>query len=114
MQVTASPAVAVPGVWRYSSSRSGVLITAVDTTIVVVTLPNIHRCLHVEPAMLIWLIAGYLLVITVLLTHVGRFGDMFCRVRLYEAGWSACTSARGNAERRLWLERRLRLETSDA
>jgi len=101
-------------VWRYSSSRSGVLITAVDTTIVVVALPNIHRCLHVEPAMLIWLIAGYLLVITVLLTHVGRFGDMFCRVRLYEAGWSACTSARGNAERRLWLERRLRLETSDA
>jgi MFS family permease len=32
-------------------------------------------------------IIGYLLVITVLSAQVGRLGDMFGRVRMYEAGF---------------------------
>jgi MFS family permease len=57
---------------------TGVLIiTAVDTTIVVLALPEIERDLHVPLASVIWVIIGYLLVITVLATQVGRLGDMF-------------------------------------
>ena len=66
---------------------TGVLITAVDTTIVVLALPEIERNLHVALASVIWVIIGYLFVITLLATQVGRLGDMFGRVRMYEAGF---------------------------
>ena len=63
------------------------MIAAVDTTIIVLALPAIQRSLHVGLASVIWVIIGYLLVITVLSTQVGRLGDMFGRVRAYEAGF---------------------------
>lgn len=66
---------------------TGVLITAVDTTIVVLALPEIEADLHVALASVIWVIIGYLFVITLLATQVGRLGDMFGRVRMYEAGF---------------------------
>ncbi|HTV10229.1 MAG TPA: MFS transporter [Acidimicrobiales bacterium] len=66
---------------------AGVLITAIDTTIVVLALPEIERGLHVALNSVIWVVIGYLLVITLLATQVGRLGDMFGRVRMYEAGF---------------------------
>jgi EmrB/QacA subfamily drug resistance transporter len=66
---------------------TGVLITAVDTTIVVLALPEIERGLHVALSSVIWVVIGYLLVITLLATQVGRLGDMFGRVRMYEMGF---------------------------
>jgi EmrB/QacA subfamily drug resistance transporter len=66
---------------------TGVLITAVDTTIVVLALPAIERALRVALASVVWVIIGYLLVLTLLATQVGRLGDMFGRVRMYEAGF---------------------------
>ena len=65
----------------------GVLITAVDATIVVLALPEIQRSLHIGLASVIWVVIGYLLVITLLSTQVGRLGDMFGRVLMYEAGF---------------------------
>jgi EmrB/QacA subfamily drug resistance transporter len=65
----------------------GVLMAAIDTTIVVLALPQIERSLHVSLSGVVWVIIGYLLVITVLATQVGRLGDMFGRVRMYEAGF---------------------------
>ena len=65
----------------------GVLIAAIDTTIVVLALPEIQRSLGIGLAAVIWVIIGYLLVITVLSTQVGRLGDMFGRVRMYKAGF---------------------------
>ncbi|MGH9304876.1 MAG: MFS transporter, partial [Acidimicrobiales bacterium] len=66
---------------------AGVLITAVDTTIVILALPEIESSLHISLSSVIWVIIGYLLVITLLSTQVGRLGDMFGRVRMYEAGF---------------------------
>jgi EmrB/QacA subfamily drug resistance transporter len=66
---------------------TGVLITAVDTTIVVLALPEIQRALHIGLSSVIWVIISYLLVITILATQVGRLGDMFGRVRMYETGF---------------------------
>ena len=65
---------------------AGVLMTAVDTTIVVLALPEIQRSLHVALSDVIWVIISFLLVITLLATQVGRLGDMFGRVRMYEIG----------------------------
>jgi len=66
---------------------TGVLITAVDTTIVVLALPEMQRALHVGLSSVIWVVIGYLLVITLLSTQVGKIGDMFGRVRMYETGF---------------------------
>ena len=67
---------------------SGVLMTAVDTTIVVLALPEIQRSLDVTLTNVVWVIISFLLVITLLATQVGRLGDMFGRVRMYEAGFA--------------------------
>jgi EmrB/QacA subfamily drug resistance transporter len=66
---------------------TGVLITAVDTTIVVLALPEIQRTFHIGLASVIWVIIGYLFVITLVSTQVGRLGDMFGRVSMYEMGF---------------------------
>jgi EmrB/QacA subfamily drug resistance transporter len=65
----------------------GVLMAAVDTTIVVLALPDLERSLHVPISGVVWVIISYLLVITLLATQVGRLGDMFGRVKMYEAGF---------------------------
>jgi EmrB/QacA subfamily drug resistance transporter len=81
------------GAWTRTSQLAllvvvvGVLIAAVDTTIVVLALPEIQRSLHVGLASVIWVVIGYLIVITVLATQVGRLGDMMGRARMYEAGF---------------------------
>jgi EmrB/QacA subfamily drug resistance transporter len=67
---------------------SGVLMTAVDTTIVVLALPEIERSLHIPLSAVVWVIISFLLVITLLATQVGRLGDMFGRVRMYETGFA--------------------------
>jgi EmrB/QacA subfamily drug resistance transporter len=67
---------------------AGVLMTAVDTTIVVLALPEIQRSLHVALSAVVWVIISFLLVITLLATQVGRLGDMFGRVRMYQAGFA--------------------------
>jgi EmrB/QacA subfamily drug resistance transporter len=65
----------------------GVLIAAVDTTIVVLALPPLMADLKVGISSVIWVIIGYLLIITLLATQVGRLGDLFGRVRMYQLGF---------------------------
>jgi EmrB/QacA subfamily drug resistance transporter len=67
---------------------TGVLISAVDSTIVVLALPAIEHDLHISLSSVIWVVVSYLLVVTVLATQLGRLGDMFGRVRMYEAGFA--------------------------
>ncbi|MFD9890275.1 MFS transporter [Amycolatopsis sp. NPDC059027] len=66
----------------------GVLIAGVDGTIVVLALPAIQSGLGVSLASVTWVVVSYLLVVTVLATQLGRLGDMFGRVRMYEAGFA--------------------------
>jgi EmrB/QacA subfamily drug resistance transporter len=92
MEGSADAAVLAPPTARHANLALtvvvvGVLVTAVDTTIVVLALPAIQRSLHIALGAVIWVIIGYLLVITLLSTQVGRLGDMFGRVRMYEAGF---------------------------
>ncbi len=65
----------------------GVLMAAVDTTIVVLALPAMERSLHIALSAVIWVIVAYVLVVTILATQVGRLGDMFGRARMYELGF---------------------------
>ncbi|MFC4944720.1 MFS transporter [Pseudonocardia sp. GCM10023141] len=65
----------------------GVLISAVDGTIVVLALPAIQDDLAMSLSSVTWVVVSYLLVVTVLATQVGRLGDMYGRVRMYQAGF---------------------------
>jgi len=83
----ATPGSGSPG-WALAVIATGVLITAVDTTIVVLALPHIQHSLHASLSSIVWIIVSYLLMITLLSTQVGRLGDTFGRVRMYEAGFA--------------------------
>jgi MFS family permease len=67
---------------------TGVLISAVDSTIVVLALPAIGHDLNISLASVICVVVSYLLVVTVLATQLGGLGDMSGRVRMYEAGFA--------------------------
>jgi EmrB/QacA subfamily drug resistance transporter len=68
-----------------------VMITAVDTTIVVLGLPVMMQRLRADMVGMVWVIMAYLLVLTMTTTQLGRFGDMFGRVRMYNLGFGVFT-----------------------
>ncbi|MDG6908957.1 MAG: MFS transporter [Nitrososphaerota archaeon] len=70
----------------------GVLMSAVDTTAVVLGLPVMMRDLSSNVLSMIWVIMAYLLIITILGTQVGKLGDIFGRVRMYNLGFGVFTA----------------------
>jgi MFS family permease len=83
-----------------SNTTMGILIASVDGSIVIISLPAIFRGIGLDPlapgniGFLLWIILGYLLVSAVLVVALGRLGDMFGRVRMYNLGFAifACAS----------------------
>ncbi len=71
----------------------GVTMSAVDTTAVVLGLPVMMNDLGSDIVSMIWVIMAYLLVITIVGTQVGRLGDMYGRVRMYNFGFAIFTIA---------------------
>ncbi len=69
----------------------GVMMSAVDTTAVVLALPVIIVDLNSNIITMVWVLLAYLLVIAILGTQVGRLGDMFGRVRMYNIGFGVFT-----------------------
>jgi EmrB/QacA subfamily drug resistance transporter len=69
----------------------GVTMSAIDTTAVVLGLPVMIKDLNSDVLSMIWVLLAYLLVITILGTQVGRLGDMFGRVRMYNLGFAVFT-----------------------
>jgi MFS family permease len=74
-------------------------MSALDGSIVIIALPAIFRGIHLDPlapgnvVYLLWMIMGYRLVQAVLVVTVGRLGDMFGRVKIYNAGFAVFTAA---------------------
>lgn len=71
----------------------GVTMSAIDTTAVILGLPVMIQDLHSDIVSIVWVIMGYLLVITVFGTQLGKFGDMYGRVRTYNLGFAIFTAA---------------------
>lgn len=69
----------------------GSLMVALDSTIVILALPNMLAELHSNLVRMVWVIIGYLLVSTVLLLVFGRMADMFGRVKMYNLGFAVFT-----------------------
>lgn len=82
----------IPYKWVALSVTSlGVLMSAIDGTIVVLAIPDIMAKLHSDLVSMIWVIMGYILVTTVFLLTFGRVADMLGRVRLFNLGFLVFT-----------------------
>jgi EmrB/QacA subfamily drug resistance transporter len=74
-----------------SVTTIGALMAAIDSTIVILALPDMLVQLHADLIEMIWVIMGYILVSTVFLLTFGRVADMFGRVRMYNLGFVVFT-----------------------
>jgi MFS family permease len=80
-----------------SNTTVGVLMVTINMSILLIALPDIFRGIGVDPlqpgntSLLLWLIMGYLVVTAVLVVSFGRLGDMFGRVKMYNAGFAVFT-----------------------
>ena len=74
-----------------SVTTIGALMAAIDSTIVILGLPEMMVKLHADLVEMIWVIMAYILVSTVFLLTFGRIADMFGRVRMYNLGFVVFT-----------------------
>ncbi|MGW9172451.1 MFS transporter [Streptomyces decoyicus] len=80
-----------------SNTTLGVLIATINASIMLIALPDIFRGIGIDPlrpgntSLLLWLIMGYLVVTAVLVVTFGRMGDIYGRVRMYNAGFAVFT-----------------------
>jgi MFS family permease len=82
-----------------ANTTAAMFMATLDGSIVIIALPAIFRGIHLDPlapgniSYLLWMIMGYRLVQAVLVVSVGRLGDMFGRVRIYNSGFVVFTAA---------------------
>ena len=65
----------------------GTLMSAIDTTIVILALPTITSYFKADLFTSIWIIIIYLLIVAVLTTQLGGLGDIFGRGKIFNAGF---------------------------
>jgi len=75
----------------------GMLMATIDASIVLIALPDVFRGIHLDPLLpgntffLLWMILGFLIVTSVLVVSLGRLGDIYGRVRIYNLGFAVFT-----------------------
>src|SRR5277367_5695002 len=78
-------------------STLGMLMATVDGSITLIALPDIFRGIGIDPLQagnsffLLWMMLGFLVVTSVLVTTLGRLGDIYGRVRMYNLGFAVFT-----------------------
>jgi MFS family permease len=82
-----------------SNTTLGVLLATLDGSITLIAMPAIFRGIHLDPLKpansfyLLWMILGFLVVTSVLIVSLGRLGDMYGRVKMYNLGFVIYTIA---------------------
>ncbi len=74
-----------------SVTTIGALMASIDSTIVILGLPDMMVKLHADLVEMIWVIMAYILVSTVFLLTFGRVADILGRVRMYNLGFVVFT-----------------------
>src|SRR3984885_6778264 len=76
----------------------GTLTVFINQSIVLISLPDIFRGIGLNPltagntGYLLWMLLGFMVVLAVLLVTLGRVGDMFGRVRVFNLGFGIFTA----------------------
>ena len=82
-----------------ANTTAAIFMAALDGSVVIIALPAIFKGLNLDPlsagniTYLLWMIMGYRLVQAVLVVNLGKLGDMFGRVKMYNAGFVVFTAA---------------------
>ncbi len=82
-----------------SNTTLAVLLATLDGSITLIAMPAIFRGIHLDPLQpansfyLLWMILGFLVVTSVLIVSLGRLGDMYGRVKMYNLGFVIYTIA---------------------
>jgi MFS family permease len=77
-----------------SNTTLGMLIATINSSIVLISLPAIFNGVGLNPLQpgnvcyLLWMLMGYMLVTAVLVVTLGRLGDIYGRVRIYNVGFA--------------------------
>jgi MFS family permease len=80
-----------------SNTTLGILMVTINQSILLISLPDIFRGIHLNPltpgntSYFLWVLMGFLLVTAVLVVSLGRVGDMYGRVRMYNLGFAVFT-----------------------
>jgi MFS family permease len=81
-----------------SNTTLGTLLAMINSSILLIALPDIFRGIGIDPlqpgntSYLLWLLLGFLVVLAVLLVSLGRLGDMYGRVRMFNLGFAVFTA----------------------
>src|SRR3974390_3316253 len=80
-----------------SNTTLGALMVLINQSILLISLPDVFRGIHLNPltpgntSYFLWVLMGYMLVTAVLVVSLGRVGDIFGRVRMYNLGFAVFT-----------------------
>ncbi|MGH3138216.1 MAG: MFS transporter [Gaiellales bacterium] len=81
-----------------SNTTIGMLMATINSSIVLIALPDIFRGIHLDPlesgnsGYLLWMLMGFLVATAVLVVSFGRIGDMYGRVRMFNFGFAIFTA----------------------
>ncbi len=76
-----------------SNTTLGMLMASINATSLIIALPVIFRGIKINPlsansfSYLLWILLGYMLVTAILVVSLGRLGDMYGRVKMYNIGF---------------------------
>ena len=82
-----------------SNTTLAILLATLDASITLIAMPDIFRGIRLDPLVpgnsfyLLWMILGYLVVSSVLIVSLGRLGDIYGRVKIYNLGFVIYTAA---------------------
>src|SRR5690349_24156243 len=80
-----------------SNTTIGILMATVNSSILLIALPDIFRGIKLNPlapentSYFLWILMGFMLVTSVLVVSLGRIGDMYGRVRMFNLGFAIFT-----------------------
>ncbi len=75
----------------------GTLMVFINQSIVLIALPDIFRGINLNPltpantGYMLWMLMGFMVVLAVLVVTLGRVGDIFGRVRIFNLGFAVFT-----------------------
>jgi MFS family permease len=88
----------IPYKWiALSNTTLGVLMVTINQSILLISLPDIFRGIKLNPltasntSYFLWVFMGFLLVTAVLVVSLGRVGDIYGRVKMYNLGFAVFT-----------------------
>src|SRR6202451_2665981 len=80
-----------------SNTTLGILMVTINQSILLISLPDLFRGINVSPLLpsnpsyFLWVFIGFVLVTAVLVVSLGRVGDIYGRVKMYNLGFAVFT-----------------------